>query len=347
MNFSLKAFTLIVCFLAVSGLEDKKTDEALASKTLKKPDHALKKRQLYPDNGVGRGGPPGYGAFSGVGIGGIGVLGTGGFGGAGLGGLGLGGLGAIGQAGFGGAGLGGVGVAGVGLGGFGMGAAPYGGAGVGLGPVLGPGYGADFGDYYGNFLADSAYDYYDWVCTDRVCQLCDVLTGDCCNPDLDRNCFLPDSCANNPCLSGGTCITTRTIDYRPDFMCICQGGLTGKYCQLVDQYYVPPTIPVPVPVATPAVVETPAYPAPAPSYGQPAAPSYGQPAAPSYGQQQVAAPAYGQQQQQMAAPAYGQQQMAAAPAYGQQQQVAAPASLAYGMRSLSAQKFTGKRFNKK
>lgn len=91
-------------------------------------------------------------------------------------------------------------------------------------------------DYYNLFLDYAAYDYYDWVCSGRSCQLCDVLTGDCCDPVRDRNCFLPDSCANNPCLSGGTCISTRTIGNQPDFSCVCKAGLTGKYCQLVDEF---------------------------------------------------------------------------------------------------------------
>ena len=105
----------------------------------------------------------------------------------------------------------------------------------------------DFG-----FMDYAAYDYYDWVCdaTTDSCQLCDVLTGSCCDPKANDNCFLPDSCANNPCLSGGTCVTTRTRDNYPDFVCVCLRGLTGKYCQLVDDF-TPPLV-VPVPAAVPA-----------------------------------------------------------------------------------------------
>jgi len=105
----------------------------------------------------------------------------------------------------------------------------------------------DFG-----FMDYAAYDYYDWVCdaTLDTCQLCDVLTGSCCDPKANDNCFLPDSCANNPCLSGGTCVTTRTRDNYPDFVCVCNRGLTGKYCQLVDDF-TPPLV-VPVPTAVPA-----------------------------------------------------------------------------------------------
>ena len=89
----------------------------------------------------------------------------------------------------------------------------------------------DFG-----FMDYAAYDYYDYVCTKGRCQVCDVLTGACCNPRTDQNCFLPESCINNPCLSGGTCIETRTVDNQPDFVCACHRGLTGKYCQLVDDF---------------------------------------------------------------------------------------------------------------
>jgi hypothetical protein len=123
-------------------------------------------------------------------------------------------------------------------------------------------------DYYNLFLDYAAYDYYDWVCTGRQCQLCDVLTGDCCDP-RQPNCFLPDSCSNNPCLSGGTCITTRTIDNQPDFSCVCKAGLTGKYCQLVDEFAIPGPIP---PILPPPVIPAPARPLPpAPA---PVAPTY-------------------------------------------------------------------------
>ena len=109
-----------------------------------------------------------------------------------------------------------------------------------------------------SFMDYAAYDYYDWVCdtTSNLCQLCDVLTGACCNPANQANCFLPDSCANNPCLSGGTCITTTTINGQPDFVCVCTRGLTGKYCQLVDDFT--PALVVPVaPVAPPTPPSSP------------------------------------------------------------------------------------------
>ena len=88
---------------------------------------------------------------------------------------------------------------------------------------------------YDEFMSDYAYDYYDWVCSEKSCQLCDILTNECCDPDRDVNCFLADSCQHNPCLSGGSCISTRTLDNRADFVCICLPGLTGKYCQLVNE----------------------------------------------------------------------------------------------------------------
>jgi hypothetical protein len=121
-----------------------------------------------------------------------------------------------------------------------------------FGGGFGLGFGAyDYNDYYGDYVSDYAYDYYDWVCSEQICQLCDILTSECCDPDRDVNCFLPDSCLNNPCLSGGTCITSRTIDNRPDFICVCLPGLTGKYCQMVNDYFVgaefllPPVLPIP------------------------------------------------------------------------------------------------------
>lgn len=108
-----------------------------------------------------------------------------------------------------------------------------------FGGGFGMGFGAyDYNDYYGEYVSDYAYDYYDWICSDTACQLCDILTSECCDPVIDVNCFLPDSCLNNPCLSGGTCITTRTLDNQPDFICVCLPGLTGKYCQLVNDYFV-------------------------------------------------------------------------------------------------------------
>jgi hypothetical protein len=100
-----------------------------------------------------------------------------------------------------------------------------------------------FPDYYTALLDYAAYDYYDWVCTGNKCQLCDILTGQCCNPN-QPNCFLPDSCANNPCLTGGTCIPTKTIAGQPDFTCVCKSGLTGKYCQLRDDF-AGPILPAP------------------------------------------------------------------------------------------------------
>ena len=136
---------------------------------------------------------------------------------------------------------------------------------------FGVGFGAyDYNDYFGDFVNDYAYDYYDWVCTETACQLCDILTSECCDPTVNVNCFLPDSCLNNPCLSGGTCITTRTIAGQPDFVCVCLPGLTGKYCQLTNDYFVgaqvlpPPFMPPLVPAPVPAVVPAAAVPAPAP-----------------------------------------------------------------------------------
>lgn len=90
----------------------------------------------------------------------------------------------------------------------------------------------DFIDPILTWQSDMNYDYYDWVCTDSECQLCDMLTSECCNPSIDINCFLPDSCLNDPCLGGGTCISTKTVDNNPDFICVCLPGSTGKYCQL-------------------------------------------------------------------------------------------------------------------
>jgi len=179
---------------------------------------------------------------------------------------------------------------------------------------FGVGFGAyDYNDYFGDFVNDYAYDYYDWVCTETACQLCDILTSECCDPTINVNCFLPDSCLNNPCLSGGTCITTRTIAGQPDFVCVCLPGLTGKYCQLTNDYFVgaqvlpppfmPPLVPAPVPAVVPAVgiPTAPAAP-PAPvqqSYDQHQ--GYGQP------QQGYAQPqqGYGQPQQGFAQPQQG------------------------------------------
>jgi len=153
---------------------------------------------------------------------------------------------------------------------------------------FGLGFGAyDYNDYFGDFVNDYAYDYYDWVCTETACQLCDILTSECCDPTTNINCFMPDSCLNNPCLSGGTCISTRTIAGQQDFVCVCLPGLTGKYCQLANDYFVgaqvlpPPFMPPLVPAQVPAVV---------PAVGVPSVPV----AAPAPVQQQVFAP---QQQQ--------------------------------------------------
>jgi len=122
----------------------------------------------------------------------------------------------------------------------------------------------DYSEYYNAMLDYALYDYYDWVCVNRNCQLCDLLTGECCNPATGPNCFLPDSCANNPCLAGGTCITTRTVDNRPDFVCTCKKGLTGKYCQLIDEFDPPITMPIVPPVSVP-LPPAPLPPAPAPA----------------------------------------------------------------------------------
>lgn len=215
---------------------------------------------------------------------------------------------------------------------------------LGFAGGLGVGFGAyDYNDYYGDYVSDYAYDYYDWICSEASCQLCNILTSECCDPSVDINCFLPDSCLNNPCLSGGTCVTSKTLDGQPDFICICLPGLTGKYCQVVNDYFVgaevlpppfmPTSIPIGMPMPEPAPMPAPApapayqapapaYAAPAPQYAQPApqyaqpAPQYAQPAAPQYAQ--PAAPQYAQpaapQYAQPAAPQYAQQ----APQYSQQ-----------------------------
>jgi hypothetical protein len=167
---------------------------------------------------------------------------------------------------------------------------------------MGLGFGAyDYNDYYGDYASDYAYDYYDWVCSDQSCQLCDILTSECCDPELDVNCFLPDSCLNNPCLSGGTCITSVTLDGRPDFICVCLPGLTGKYCQLVNDYFIgaeigmapflPPPPPPPMPAYAPSYA--PSYAPPQPAYAPP--PVYAQPPPQaSYGQQAPPPQQYGQ-----------------------------------------------------
>jgi len=155
----------------------------------------------------------------------------------------------------------------------------------------------DYGDYYGPLTGDYNYDYYDWVCSETSCQLCNILGGECCDPNSGPNCFLQDSCLNNPCLAGGSCVPTRTIHGQDDFLCICLPGLTGKYCQITNDYIVdgflpnvpigpafPPHGPFP-PVPFPGVGQVPG-PAPYPAPYQPApyqpAPAPYQPAAPQY-----------------------------------------------------------------
>jgi len=179
---------------------------------------------------------------------------------------------------------------------------------------FGLGYGQyDYNDYYGDYANDYNYDYYDWVCSDTSCQLCDILTSECCNPNIDINCFLPDSCLNNPCLGGGTCITTRTVDLRPDFICVCLPGLTGKYCQLANDYFVGGNIIDPIMMAG------------LPPVGRPIGGGMGGPGGPGgpggYG-------GYGDQQQGPIGGGYGGQQqgpigggpMGGAGGYGAQQQ---------------------------
>jgi hypothetical protein len=148
------------------------------------------------------------------------------------------------------------------------------------GKSLGGGFGSGFGqydyhDYYGDYTNDYNYDYYDWVCSTNPpnCQLCNILGSDCCDPAADPNCVLPDTCLNNPCLAGGTCIETKTIADNTDFTCVCLPGLSGKYCQLATDYFVgaqmfaPPPAPFPVPVPSPAPVPSYGGAAPVPSYG--------------------------------------------------------------------------------
>lgn len=129
----------------------------------------------------------------------------------------------------------------------------------------------DYGDYYGGLTGDYNYDYYDWVCSETRCQLCNILGGECCDPDANPNCFLPDSCLNNPCLAGGSCVTTQTIDGRPDFLCICLPGLTGKYCQITNDYIVDGWLPrIPIGPAFPphGPFPTPSQPMPPPPPNQ-------------------------------------------------------------------------------
>lgn len=152
-----------------------------------------------------------------------------------------------------------------------------------IGGGIGQGFGQyDYNDYYGDYVGDYNYDYYDWVCTTNPpnCQLCNILGSECCDPENDVNCFLPDTCLNNPCLAGGTCITTKTIDDRPDFTCVCLPGLSGKYCQLATDYFVGAQFfaPPPPPVAPVAVL-----PQPMPAYQEAPAPAYAPAPAPAYG----------------------------------------------------------------
>jgi hypothetical protein len=135
-----------------------------------------------------------------------------------------------------------------------------------IGGGIGQGFGQyDYNDYYGDYIGDYNYDYYDWVCTTNPpnCQLCNILGSECCDPAINTNCFLPDSCLNNPCLAGGTCITVTTIDGRPDFTCVCLPGLSGKYCQLATDYFVgaqffaPPPMPIIPPFGAPLPILAP------------------------------------------------------------------------------------------
>lgn len=183
-----------------------------------------------------------------------------------------------------------------------------------IGGGIGQGFGQyDYNDYYGDYIGDYNYDYYDWVCTTNppTCQLCNILGSECCDPAVDVNCFLPDSCLNNPCLSGGTCITVKTIDDRPDFTCVCLPGLSGKYCQLATDYFVgaqffaPPPLPVVPPFLpggafpVPGVGGAPVAPAP---QGAPVPQGAPAPQASSYAQ---AAPAPQASSYAQAAPAAG------------------------------------------
>ena len=154
---------------------------------------------------------------------------------------------------------------------------------------------AGFDDFYTN---DFLYDYYDWVCSETDCQLCNVLTAECCDPSINVNCMLPDSCLNNPCLSGGTCITARTIDGKqPDFICVCLPGFTGKYCQLTNDFMLPPSGPIGPP-------------------GPPGPPGPGMPQGGLYGQQGGMGGGFGQQQP---GGGYGQPQQQPGSGYGMQQ----------------------------
>lgn len=150
-------------------------------------------------------------------------------------------------------------------------------AGKSIGGGMGHGYGQyDYNDYYGDYVGDYNYDYYDWVCTTNPpnCQLCNILGSECCDPATDVNCYLPDSCLNNPCLAGGTCITTKTIDDHPDFTCVCLPGLSGKYCQLATDYFVGAQFFAPPPPPVAPVYSNPLpQPYPSDSYGKEAAAS--------------------------------------------------------------------------
>jgi hypothetical protein len=131
------------------------------------------------------------------------------------------------------------------------------------------GLNSQFPDFYDFYPNDFLYDYYDWVCSDTSCQLCNILTSECCDPAVNVNCFLPDSCLNNPCLSGGTCIPTQTLDQRADFICVCYPGFTGKYCQLTNEFFFPPPLPPPPPSY--------GYAQPSYNYAPPQAPQYAPP----------------------------------------------------------------------
>jgi hypothetical protein len=169
--------------------------------------------------------------------------------------------------------------------------------------IMDGGMGGDLPDFYDFYPNDFLYDYYNWVCSDTSCLLCNILTSECCNPDVNVNCFLPDSCLNNPCLSGGTCIPTVTPigEPLPDFICVCNPGFTGKYCQLTNEFFFPP-MPPPPPPPMPAPYPQPQYnyQPPQPQY-QPPQPQYQPPAQAPYQQPppQVRPPAAPQ------APSYG------------------------------------------
>jgi hypothetical protein len=187
---------------------------------------------------------------------------------------------------------------------------------------------AGFDEFYTN---DFLYDYYDWVCSETDCQLCNVLTAECCDPSINVNCMLPDSCLNNPCLSGGTCITSRTIDGKqPDFICVCLPGFTGKYCQLTNDFMLPPPV-VPGPPGPPG-------PQGPQGSGFPGGMGYGQPqpgGMVGYGPQQPPQMFRPPQQPLMfipQPPTYGMPPVQQPPSYGMQVQQAPPPPSSYGMQ---------------